>query len=296
MRVFVTGATGFIGSAVVQELLSTGYTVLGLARSEAKAEELKQRGTGVHRGDLSDPDSLATGARACDGVLHLAFVHDWVNTPREVAAVMDRDVAAAMTDALAGTDKPFVLTSGTAMLPQGKRGTEGDAGAPGVPRVASEETTLDAAGRGVRSSVLRLPPTVHGAGDAGFVPMLIDLARRTGVSAYPGDGANVWPAVHRLDAARLFRLALEQAKPGTRLHAVAEEGIPVKAIAEAIGAGLSLPVRSLTGDEAAAHFGGLAEFIAFNNPTSSALTRETFGWTPIGPELLTDMRENGYFS
>ena len=299
MRVFVTGATGFIGSAVVIELQNAGHSVLALARSDAKTETLAQMGVEVHRGDLGDAESLAAGARASDGVIHLAFNHDW-STSREVAAETDRQVVEAMTKAMEGTGKPFVLTSGTALLafcfPPDHIGTEEDATASEMPRGASEAVALDAASRGVRTSIVRLPPTVHGAGDHGFVPMLIDVARRTGIAAFVGDGANRWPAVHRLDAARLFRLALEKASPGTRLHSVAEEGVPMREIAQTIGDGLGIPVQSLTKEEAQKHFDWMAVFAAVDNPTSGALTRETLGWTPQGPELLTDLRENGYFS
>jgi nucleoside-diphosphate-sugar epimerase len=297
MRVFVTGATGFIGTAVVVELAMAGHAVVGLARSEAAAAALSELGAGVHRGELGDLGSLAAGARACDGVVHMAFIHDF--SAHMAAIETDRRAVTAMLGALEGSGKPFVLTSGTAFLAPGRLGTEVDAAVTEgglTPRAATEATALDAAGQGVRASVVRLPPSVHGAGDHGFVPMLIDLARHTGVAAYIGDGANRWPAVHQLDAARLFRLALEQAPPGTRLHAVAEEGIPMRAIAETIGQRLGLPVRGLTGDAAQAHFDWMARFVAIDNPTSSALTRRSLGWRPEGPDLLTDMRENGYFT
>ena len=301
MKVFVTGATGFIGSAVVKELLGAGHQVLGLTRSEAGAKALAQMGADVHRGELSDPDSLAAGAGACDGVAHLAFDHGFGTTPLDVGAGMDRRAVEAMTGALEGTGKPLVMTSGTLLLAFGRAGaptfTEEDAPVSlDVPRAASEDAALQAAERGVRSSVIRLSPSVHGAGDHGFVPILIETARRTGVSAYIGEGANRWPAVHRLDAASLYRLALEKAAPGARLHGVAEEGVPLKAIAETIGAGLGLPVRSLSPDEAPAHFGWIAMFVGTDGPTSSALTRRTLGWDPQGPGLLTDVRENGYFA
>lgn len=297
MRVFVTGATGFIGEAIVGELQGAGHEVLGLARSDAAAETLAQRGIAAHRGELANVDSLVAGARACDGVIHTAFIHDF--SAYAAAAETDRRAIAALTEALEGSGKPFVATSGTALLAPGRVGTEADAPAPGSAgfhRAAAEQTMLAAAERGVRSSVVRLPPSVHGAGDHAFVPALIGIARRTGVSAYVGDGANRWPAVHRLDVARLFRLALEDAAPGTRLHGVAEEGLTLRNIAEAIGAGLGLPVRSVTPEEAGAHFDWLAYFAAIDNPTSSARTRETMRWNPEGPGLLRDMRENGYFA
>ena len=299
MRVFVTGATGFIGSAIVRELLAAGHQVLGLARNGTAADALARLGVEAHRGDLSDADSLAAGARVSDGVIHTAYNHDW-STPREVASETDRRAVETLAGALEGSGKPFVVTSGTLMLAQltpGRTDTEADAHASAaIPRAASELAVQAAASRGVRASVVRLAPTVHGAGDHGFVPTLIDIARRTGVAAFVGDGANRWPAVHRLDAARLFRLALEKAAPGARLHGVAEEGVPMRAIAQTIGTGLGLPVRSLNEDEAQGHFGWLAPFVALDNPTSSALTRSSLGWRPREPELLTDMQDSGYFN
>ena len=294
MRVFVTGATGFIGTAVVQELLAEGHSVLGLARSDASAATLAALGVDVQRGDLSDHEALAAGARATDGIIHLAFIHDF--STYLANAETDRRAAAAMADALAGTGKPLVATSATAILAQGRLALETDASDPAGHFRASSELVLSAAERNVRVSVVRLSPTVHGAGDHGFVPALIGVAKKTGVSAYVGDGANRWPAVHRSDAARLFRLALEKAAPGSRLHGVAEEGIPMRTIAETIGAGLGLPTRSLAPDEAAAHFDWLARFVGIDNPTSSTITRETLGWHPTGPDLLTDMQESGYFA
>jgi nucleoside-diphosphate-sugar epimerase len=295
MRVFVTGATGFIGSAIVQELLSAGHQVLGLARSDAAAGALAQLGVEAHRGDLSDLDSLAAGARACDGVIHTAFIHDFSQFAANVET--DRRAVEALTGALEGSDKPLAIASGTLMVAHAHPATEEDA-PPSIdaPRAASEALVVAAADRAVRGSVVRLPPTVHGAGDHGFVPRLVATAREKGVSPYVGDGANRWPAVHRLDAARVFRLALERAQPGARLHAVAEEGVPMRAIAETIGAGLGVPVRSITPDEAPAHFDFLARYVAADNQTSSAVTRRALEWRPREPDLLTDMRENGYFS
>jgi len=296
MRVFVTGATGFIGSAIVRELLTAGHAVLGLARNDAAAESLAQSGVEAHRGELSNPESLAAGAQACDGVIHMAFIHDW-SIAREVAAETDRQAVEALAGALEGSGKPLVVTSGTALLTPGRISTEEDAPVSAdTPRAASEAAVLAAAGRGVRACVVRLPPSVHGTGDHGFVPMLINTARRTGVSAFVGDGANRWPAVHRLDAARLFRLALEQAARGARLHGVAEEGVPMRAIAQTIGTGLGVPIRGLTEDEARTHFDWFARFVAIDNPTSSALTRSSLGWRPQEPELLTDMRDGVYFT
>ncbi|WP_304187053.1 SDR family oxidoreductase [Phenylobacterium aquaticum] len=296
MRVFVTGATGFIGSAVVQELLGAGHEVLGLARSDSSAERLTSLGVAVHRGELADTQSLAAGARACDGVIHTAFIHDF--SQYEANGETDRVALEAMASALEGTGKPLVSTSGLTADTPGRASTERDGpDLNGLGRVrAKSEEVLAAASRGVRASVIRLPPTVHGRGDQGFMPQLIETARRTGVAAYVGDGANRWPAVHRLDAARLFRLACETAAPGTRLHGVGEEGVPMRAIAEVMGAGLGVPVRSLTAEEAMAHFGFLGMFVGRDFPASSALTREMMGWRPRAPDLLDDLREGGYFS
>lgn len=296
MRVFVTGATGFIGSAVVAELLDAGHQVLALARSDQAAAELVVAGAEPHRGELVNVESLAAGARACDGVAHLAFIHDF-STYQENGAIDHRAVM-AMVDALEGSGKPIVITSGTTSVAADRPITEDDAAtsdSAAAVRAPSEATVLDAATRGVRSSVLRLPPSVHGGGDHAFVPALIDIARRTGVSAHVGDGANQWSAVHRLDAARLFRLALERAAPGTRLHGVAEEGIAMRAIAEAIGEGLGVPVRSITAEDAATHFTWLAHFVVRDARASSAITQKAMDWRPREFGLLQDMRESGYF-
>ena len=293
-RVFVTGATGFIGEMVVRELLTAGHRVLGLARNDAAADALLRAGAEVHRGDLSDIDSLAAGARACDGVMHLAFIHDFSDFANSVAT--DQRAIAGLVDALAGSGKPFVSTSGIAMLPSGHPVTEADSPAPQAFRAAAEKIVLAAAARGVRSSIIRLPPSVHGAGDHGFVPTFVDIARRTGFSAFIENETNHWPAVHRRDAARVYRLALEQAAPGTCLHAVAEEGIPLSEIAQTIGAALGIPVRGLSRDEAKAHFEPLGHFVSIiNHQASSAITRNLLGWEPQELDLLTDMREN-YFA
>jgi nucleoside-diphosphate-sugar epimerase len=296
MRVFVTGATGFIGSAIVNELLGVGHSVLGLARSDAAVATLTRLGVDAHRGDLSDTDSLAAGARACDGVIHMAFIHDF--SKYKANAETDRQALAAMAQAMKGSGKSLVATSGTAVLTQSRIGTEQDLPAQdGLGHIrAVSELVLAAADQGVRVSVVRLPPTVHGKGDHAFVPALIGIARSKGFSAFVGDGANRWPAVHRLDAARLFRLALEKSAAGTRLHGAAEEGMAFRTIAEAIGVGLGVPVRSLTKEEARAHFEWLADFVAMDNPVSSAMTRNTLGWAPQEPGLLADMRDSGYFS
>ena len=294
MRIFLTGATGFIGEAILRELIAGGHQVLGLVHSDASAQALTEAGGEPHQGDLHDPDSLANGARDCDGVIHTAFLHDF--SKYEENAEIDNRVVTAITDALAGSDKPFVATSVVTLLAPGSVGTEKDRRAsPGIPRAASEETVLGAANRGVRCSVLRLPFSVHGEGDRGFVPALINLARRKGVTAYVGDGVNRWPAVNRSDAARLFRLALEKAEPGTALHAVAEEGVAMQVIAETIGAGLGVPVRSIEPDKAAEHFEWLSRFVSTDQPISSALTREWMGWQPRENGLLDDLRESGYF-
>jgi nucleoside-diphosphate-sugar epimerase len=299
MRVFVTGATGFIGSAIVKELIAAGHEILGLARTDAAAASLAEAGVDVHRGTLEDLDSLRRGAATADGVIHMAYDHDW-STPREAASETDRRAVEALTGAMEGSGKPLVVPSGTLLPGFGRNGrtvTEDDAPVSATsPRAASEAAVVAASGRGVRGSIVRLAPTVHGRGDRGFVPTLIDIARRKGVSAFVGDGANRWPAVHRLDAARLFRLALEKAAPGTRLHGAAEEGIPFRSIAQTIGEGLGVPVRSVTADEAQTHFEWIAIFVGIDNPTSSAITRKSLGWRPREPELLQDMRDGGYFS
>ena len=291
---FVTGATGYIGSAIVQDLLASGHTVLGLARSDASADALRRIGVGVHRGSVTDAESLAAGARAADGVVHTAFIHDFSAYVENTQ--IDERAVRAMAQAMEGTGKPFVATSGTTVLTPGRLGTEDqapDPDSPGSPRARSE-AALPFSQRGVRTSVVRLPPTVHGPGDTAFIPAVIGVARQSGVSAYVGDGENRWPAVHRLDAARLFRLALESAEPGARLHGVAEEGIRLRDVAQAIGDGLGIPVRSIPAEEAGDHFGFLGGFLSVDNPTSSATTRKTLGWTPTEPSLLDDVHHAGY--
>jgi nucleoside-diphosphate-sugar epimerase len=295
MRVFVTGATGFIGSAIVQDLINTGHQVLGLARNDAGADALARLGVDVHRGELSDTESLAAGARDCDGVIHMAFIHDFSAFAASVET--DRRAVEALAGALEGSGKPLVIASGTLMVSHARPGTERDGPlSVDVPRAASEAIVLAAAGRGVRGSVVRLAPSVHDRRKQGLVTQLIALAREKRISAYVGDGANRWPAVHRLDAARLSQLALERAEPGSRLHAVAEEGIPMRAIAEAIGKGLDVPVRSIAPEDATAHFGLTALFVTLDNPTSSTLTREAMGWQPQEHGLLTGLQEGGYLS
>ncbi|MEM6646294.1 MAG: SDR family oxidoreductase [Bacteroidota bacterium] len=295
-RIFLTGATGYIGSAIAHGLLEDGYEVLGLARSDAAAETLRQRGISVHCGDLTDLDSLAAGAQAAGGVIHTAFVHDF--SRYEEINRIERRAVEAMAEALEGSGKTFVATSATTVLVPGQLGTEDDAAAPSSPGYvrAASEAALPASQRGVRASVVRLPPSVHGPGDTAFVPALIAIARQTGISGFVEEGENRWAAVHRLDAARLFRLVFEKAEAGTAWHGVAEEGIPMRRIAETIAEGLGIPARSIPVSEAADHFGWLAGFVQIDNPASSALTRERIGWRPREADLLTDIRDSGYFS
>ncbi|QLK60688.1 NAD-dependent epimerase/dehydratase family protein [Enterobacteriaceae bacterium Kacie_13] len=296
MRVFVTGATGFIGSVVVADLLKAGHQVLGLARSDAGADALAATGAEVHRGGIEDLDSLKRGAAQADGVIHTAFIHDFSKFLENCEK--DRLAIGALGLALVGTEKPLIITSGTALVSHQRPATEQDLPDPqGMnPRIASELAAAALAKQGVNVSVVRLPPSVHGAGDHGFVPTIIAMARDKGISAYTGDGENLWPAVHRLDAARVFRLALEKGARNAIYHATAEQGVPFKAIAGLIGKHLNLPVESKTAESAAAHFGWFAHFAGLNNPASSEFTREKLGWQPEHQGLLKDIDTAGYFN
>ena len=299
MRVFVTGATGFIGSAVVHELLEARHQVVGLARSDTAAAALTAAGADVHHGTLDDLDSLRAAAAAADGVIHLAF-HISETTDFAAACQVDLRAVEAMGSALEGSDRPLVVTSGTLALAPGRLGTEEDVPDPesaAGPRVPTELAAVAMGERGVRSSVVRLPPTVHDEGDkTGLVPRLIGVARAKGASLFVGDGSNRWPAVHRSDAARLFRLAVEAAPAGSRLHGAGEEGVRFREIAEAIGRRMDLPVASIDAEDAAEHFGFFSFLVSIDNPTSSALTRERMGWRPDGPALIADLERGHYFA
>jgi nucleoside-diphosphate-sugar epimerase len=299
MRVFITGASGHIASAVIPELLGAGHEVIGLARSDASAAAVEALGAKVHQGSLDDPAGLREAAAASDGVIHLAFKHDEMHAGNFGAAIgADLRAKEAMGQALAGTGKPFVGVSGTLALVLGGlegTGTEADAAGAG-PQADGENAVLALAGRGVRSSVVRLPPTVHSSLDhRGYIPALIGIARAKGRAGYVGDGSNRWPAVHTLDAARLLRLAVEAAPAGSRLHAVADEGVPFREIAATIGRHLDVPAVSIPPEEAEGYFGFLAMFVSLDNPASSALTRELLGWQPAHPGLLDDLGQGHYF-
>jgi nucleoside-diphosphate-sugar epimerase len=291
MRVFVTGATGFIGSATVQELLGAGHQVLGLARSEAAAQALVAAGADAHRGSLDDLDSLRRGAAAADGVVHLAFNHDF--SAYSAAGELDQRAIQAMGNELAGSGRPLLATSGLAGFDLGRPATETDI--PAYSLRQSEPAALALAAQGVRAMVVRLAASVHDRGDYGFVPTLINIARQKGESAYIGDGLNRWPGVHRLDAARLYRLALEQGTAGACYHGVADEGVALRDLAALIGRHLSVPVVAKSPEEAADHFGWLARFAGLDLVASSALTQQQLGWQPSHPSLLADLEQGHYF-
>ena len=307
MKIFVTGASGWIGSAVVPELISNGHQVIGLARSDESAEKLKSAGAEVVRGTIDDIDVLKNTAATSDGVIHLAFKHGLAfSGDFEGAAFADRQAVEAFGEALSGSDKPFAIASGVLFVAEpGHVATEKDglepteastsANAGPATRLGTAHLTLTFAGKGVRSSVIRLAPTVHGDGDNGFVATLAKVAKESGKAGYVGDGLSRWPAVHRLDAARLFRLAIESTPAGSVLHAVAEEGVPTKDIAEAIGRGLNIPTVSIPPEEAAEYFSFLARFIGVDNPASSEATRKLLDWQPMYPSLIDDLDHGYYF-
>ncbi len=304
MRIFVTGASGWIGSAVVPELLGAGHEVVGLARSDASAQRLEAAGAIVQRGDLDDPEGLAKAAADSDGVIHLAFQHEVAfGGDFAAAGAADRRAVEAMGAALADSDRPFVLASGMLGLAVGRVATENDGlvaspeirANPAGRRAATALLTLSLRGIGVRSSVLRFPPTVHGDGDNGFMATLVGIARQRGVAGYVGDGTNRWPAVHRSDAARLARLAVEAAPAGSVLHAVGDEGVPFREIAEAMGRHLDIPTASVDPADASEHFGFLGHFVALDSPATATITRELLGWEPTGPSLLEDLEQDHYY-
>ena len=295
MKIFVTGATGFIGSAIVRELINAGHKVVGLARSDASAKSVAAAGADVHRGSVEDIESLRRGAAAADGVIHTAFIHDF--SKYKESCEIDRRAIEALASALVGSNRPLIVTSVTALVGQGRVATEDMpvSDAASLPRAASEQAAGSAAMRGVRVSVVRLPPSVHGEGDHAFVPTLINMARDKSVSAYIGDGLNRWPAVHRLDAAQLFRLALEKGAANANYHGVADKGVPFRDIAKVIGRRLNVPIVSKSRDEATRHFAWFAHFAALDNPSSSQRSRELLGWEPTQPGLISDIDRPSYF-
>jgi nucleoside-diphosphate-sugar epimerase len=293
MRIFVTGATGFIGSAVVAELIGAGHQVVGLARSDSSARAATDAGADVQRGSLDDLDSLRQAAETSDGVIHLAYNHDFNDFAN--GAELDRRAIETLGEALAGSDRPLVVAGGILWLSPGSTLTEDKPAPPDLPRF-SENAVLEFADRGVRAAVVRLPPSVHGAGDHGFVPRLIEVAREKGRSAYVGDGSNRWPAVHRLDAARAFRLAVESAPAGAVLQATDEEGVPARAIAETIGKHTDVPVTSVAPEQSSEHFGWIGPLFSVDAPATSIRTRERFGWRPEHAGLLDDLDAGHYFT
>ena len=304
MRVFVTGASGWVGSAVVPELIDAGHQVTGLARSQASAAALTDAGAEVVRGTIDDLDTLRSAAAASDGIIHLAFMHDLAFSGGfEAAAEADRRAVETFGEVLAGSGRPLVIASGTLGLALGRVATERDGLGPAPAEIGrgpqirrdTARLTVSLADRGIRSAVLRLPPTVHGDGDHGFMATLVKVDTDQGVSGYIGDGSNRWPAVHRFDAAHLFRLAVENAPAGSTLHAIADEGVPMRAVAEVIGRHLGLPLASVAPGDAAAHFGWLGAFLALDSPASSELTRELMGWQPAQHGLLDDLDKGHYF-
>jgi nucleoside-diphosphate-sugar epimerase len=294
MRVFVTGAAGFIGTATTKELIANGHQVIGLARSDANAEAIKKMGAQVHRGSLEDTESLKSGAAKADGVIHLAFIHDFAKFAEN--GQIDKRAIEAMGSVLEGTNKPLVVTSGTGFLAPGRLATEDDVAraGEGVPRV-SEHAAFEFASRGVRAMAIRLPQVHGGEGKAGFVGYLYDVAREKRVAAYVGDGHERWPAAHRLDVARLYRLALEKGRAGVAYHAVADEGVTTRTMAEVFAKHLNVPVRSITPEEVPAHFGWIGMFASLDMPASSAKTQAELGWKPKEIGLIADISQPGYF-
>ena len=295
MRVFVTGASGWIGSATIDELLAAGHEVTGLARSDASAAALQAKGVQVRRGDLDDLASIRAGAEAAEAVIHLANKHDFTNPAVSIAA--ERGAVQTIGDTLVGTNRPFLLASGVDGLTQGRLATENDPSpfhGPESPRGGSENLALEFVDRGVHSVALRFSPTVHGTGDHGFIAVIAAVAREKGVSGYPADGTNRWAAVHRSDAARMVALGLAKAPAGARLHAVAEEGVPTRDIAEAIGRAFGLPVTSIAPDDVQGHFGWIGTFFSMDLAATSTMTPELLGWTPTGPTLIEDLDAGAY--